>query len=417
MMIDTDKWQEIIVSLKKQKLRTGLTAFGVFWGIFMLVVLLGFGTGFGIKIETIFGDAKNIVAIWSSNSTQIPYQGFGKGRQIKLTQQDVNMLQQQIEEINMIDGVNRLGSAYVVHEKNSGSVFVSGSHANWEAIEFLRIIEGRYINKNDDKNLRKVAVIGSRTKEMLFKNGENPIGKNIDIKGVSFLIVGVYVTTNEDSNDEQQNTTIFIPNNTLRQTFNQMAEFEYLLAQPIESVTGTELQKKMHEILSEQKKVHPDDKGVFGIFNMEENYKRDKSLVTGIIGFSWLVAIGTIIAGVIGVGNIMLVVVKERTREIGLRKALGATPTKISLMIMQESLVITLVAGYSGLVAGVFTLELVKALLVKLGQGTGMFSSPYIDIGTAFTALCVLVFCGVAAAVLPAMKAAAVNPIIALQDE
>lgn len=151
--------------------------------------------------------------------------------------------------------------------------------------------------------------------------------------------------------------------------------------------------------------------------NSEQEYLQNKNLVNGIIGFSWMVAIGTIIAGVIGVGNIMLIVVKERTREIGLRKALGATPTNISLMIMNESLVITLVAGYTGLVAGVAILEVVKAVLINMGKGNGMFASPFIDIGTAFTALTVLVVIGALAALLPAIKAASVNPITALQDE
>lgn len=417
MMIDTDKWQEIIVSLKKQKLRTGLTAFGVFWGIFMLVVLLGFGTGFGIKMQNSYGDGKNIQYLWAANSTQLAYKGFGKNRQIIFTAEDVNAIKQYFPQLQLINGKNQLGAVYISRAKSSGSFNVEGSYAGWSAVEFLRVIDGRYINKNDDDNYRKVAVIGSRTKEMLFPDGTNPIGKVIDIKGVNFVIVGVYEVTYEDDNNQQLNTNIYIPNNTLRQAFNQSAAFNYLLYQPHLLIRGEEINKKIQEFVKERKNIHPDDKGVLGGYSMEEEYERQQSLVTGIIGFSWLVAIGTIIAGVIGVGNIMLVVVKERTREIGLRKALGATPTKISLMIMQESLVITLVAGYSGLVAGVFTLELVKALLLKLGQGTGMFSSPYIDIGTAFTALCLLVFCGVAAAVLPAMKAAAVNPIIALQDE
>lgn len=416
-MIDIDKWQEIISSLKKQKLRTGLTAFGVFWGIFMLVILLGFGTGFGLKIESVFGDAKNMLVIWSANSTQMPYKGLGKGRQINLIQEDVDAIREKLKNIKLIDGVNGLGSQYIVHNNNGGSFNVMGSHANWEAIEFLRIVEGRYINQLDEVDNRKVVVIGSRTKDILFKNDTNAIGKTIEIKGVSFRIIGIYATTSVDDSDQQQNTTLYLPNSTLRQSFNQMTEFQYLIYQPIDSVSAKDVDKQVRHLLSERKKIHPDDKGVLGGFSMEENYKRDKSLVVGIIGFSWMVAIGTIIAGVIGVGNIMLVVVKERTREIGLRKAMGATPTNISLMIMHESLVITLTAGYSGLVAGVFMLEAIKVILIKLGQGSGMFSSPYIDIGTAFTALCVLVFCGVAAAVLPAMKAAAVNPIIALQDE
>lgn len=415
-MIDMDKWQEIITSIKKQKLRTGLTAFGVFWGIFMLVILLGFGTGFGLKVKDSYGDGKNILYLWAANNTQLAYQGFGKGRQIKFTPEDVNFIKHNVPQLKTVNGINQLGSVYITHEKNSGSFNIQGTYADWQPMEFLRVINGRYINHQDDADDRKVAVIGSRTKEMLFPN-TNPIGKTIDIKGVTFLIVGIYEVIYENNNDQQLNTTIFIPNNTLRQAFNQSTEFSYLVYHPDSTVSSADVDKQVRELLKERKKIHPDDKGVLGGYSMDEEYQKQQSLINGIIGFSWMVAIGTIIAGVIGVGNIMLVVVKERTREIGLRKAMGATPTNISLMIMHESLVITLIAGYSGLVAGVFMLEAIKLILIKLGLGSGMFSSPYIDIGTAFTALCVLVFCGVAAAVLPAMKAAAVNPIIALQDE
>lgn len=177
------------------------------------------------------------------------------------------------------------------------------------------------------------------------------------------------------------------------------------------------VERTVKNFLYERKKIHPEDAGVIGGFNMEQNYQQNRSLITGILGFSWMVAIGTIIAGVIGVGNIMLVVVKERTREIGLRKALGATPTNISLMIIHESLFITLMAGYTGLAAGVLLLEGIKTLLLKLGQGGGLFASPYIDIQIALMALLVLVITGVLAALLPALKAASVNPITALQDE
>lgn len=419
-MIDLDKWQEIISSLRKQKLRTGLTAFGVFWGIFMLVILLGFGTGFGTNIEKIFGDAKNVILIWPSNATQLPYQGMGKGRRIALKQEDVDAVRQKISGVNMIDGKNNLGSwgaaQYTVYEKESGSFSVNGTHAGWESFEIITLIEGRYINELDEKEKRKVAVIGTRVKEVLFKNGKNPIGESITVNGVQFKVIGIY-KSREPGEGEETNGGIYLPNETLRHAFNQLDSFTMIFFTPKPGYDAHEVEKEVKKLIYERNKVHPDDAGVLGGFNMEDNYKQNQNLVNGIIGFSWMVAIGTIIAGVIGVGNIMLVVVKERTREIGLRKAMGATPANISLMIMHESLVITVIAGYSGLVAGVFLLEGIRALLVKLGQGDGIFASPFIDIGTAFMALTVLVITGVLASLLPAMKAASVNPILALQDE
>jgi putative ABC transport system permease protein len=419
-MFDWDKWQEILNSLHKQKLRTGLTAFGVFWGIFMLVILLGFGTGFGTKIENIFGDAKSVVIFWPSNTTQLAFEGLGKGRAIKFTQEDVEAIRQSIPSVNLVDGKNNLGNfgaaQYIVYGKESGSFSVSGTHAGWESFEFIKLIEGRYINALDEKEKRKIAVIGTRVKDVLFKSGVNPIGESIDIGGVKFKVIGIY-KSNEPDNSGQANGKIFLPNETLRQAFNQLDSFQVIFFSPKPGFSAFDMERDVKKLLYERKKIHPDDTGVIGGFNMEQNYEMNRGLVTGILGFSWMVAIGTIIAGVIGVGNIMLVVVKERTREIGLRKALGATPANISLMIIHESLVITLIAGYAGLAAGVLLLEGIRALLIKLGQGEGMFASPYIDINIAVMALAVLVVTGVLAALLPALKAASVNPITALQDE
>jgi len=420
-MWDLDKWQEIINSLRKQKLRTFLTAFGVFWGIFMLVILLGFGSGFGYKIQTTFGDAKNFVALWSANVTQLPYQGMGKGRRITLRDSDVDAIRQQLSDVKLVDGRNLLGgwgsAHYVVHAQASGSFGVVGSHQGWEALEFIRLNRGRFINHLDEIDKRKVAVIGTRVQEVLFAKDEDPIGKSISIQGVNFMVVGIYHSTDTGDNGQNANTQIYLPNASLRRAFNQMDAVNFIFVQPRPGVAAATLERQLVALLSERHRVAPEDLGVFSSFNMEEIYQQNMNLVSGIVGFSWLVAIGTIIAGVIGVSNIMLVVVKERTREIGVRKAMGATPLAISLMILQESLALTLVAGYAGLVVGVLLLELIKTLLLHLGLGEGMFASPYIDITTALAALLVLVLCGTFAALAPAFKAAAVNPIAALQDE
>jgi len=415
-MFDLDKWQEIANSIRKQKMRTALTAFGVFWGIFMLVLLLGFGSGFGNRVDRDFGAAKNVVVLFSSNPTQIPYQGLSKGRRINLTQDDIDAIKQNVNNLEIIDGRNMLGNKSVNYKKENASFRIMGTHPHWEGIEFIKVIQGRYINRLDEKQWRKVAVISERTKELLFKQGEEPLGESININGVYFVVVGIYKST-QVGNDDQDGGAIFLPNETLRRAFNAMDSFGNIIFTPKPGISAFDVEREVKKIIFERNKVHPDDTGVLGGFNMERYYQQNKGLVTGIIGFSWLVAIGTIIAGVIGVGNIMLVIVKERTREIGLRKAMGATPLNISLMILQESLVITLVAGYMGLAAGVFLLEGLTALFVAVGAGNNIFATPYIDIGTAMIALCVLVGCGVAAAVLPAMKAASVNPITALQDE
>lgn len=414
-MIDWDKWQEIVSSLRRQKLRTSLTAFGVFWGIFMLVILLGFGTGFGNNIDAQYGGIKNIIWIWSSGRTQLPYQGLGKGRNINITPEDVDALRQKTSRVQMVDGVNQINGQLAVHGTESGSFRLMGTHANWQGLMTLRVIEGRYINENDEREARKVAVIGTRVRDVLFKNEKNPLGKTIYVQGVYFQVIGIYKTTEADN--PFQSSSIYIPNDTLRLAFNSKEGFSFLIYEPREGYGGESVVNEVKRVLHEQKKIHPDDKGVIGTYDNGEDYKQDKNLVSGIIGFSWIVAIGTIMAGVIGIGNIMLVIVKERTREIGLRKALGATPLKISAMIMQEALFITLVAGYAGLAAGVFLLEGIKLLFISLGQADNRFAQPYVNINIALIALCVLVVAGVLAALIPALKAASVNPIVALQDE
>ena len=414
-MIDWDKWQEILNSLHRQKLRTTLTAFGVFWGIFMLVILLGFGTGFGNNVEAQYGGIKNIIWVWPSSKTQLPYQGLGKGRNINITQEDVIALRQKTSSVKMVDGVNEIDGQLVIHEKANGSFRLMGTHANWESVMTLRVIEGRYINENDEHETRKVAVIGTRVRDVLFKNEKQVLGKTIYVQGVYFNLIGIYKSTEPDN--PFQSSSIYIPNDTLRNAFSSKDGFSYLIYQPQDGQGGTQVVDEIKTVLQERKKIHPDDKGVIGTYDNGEDYKQDKNLVSGIIGFSWIVAIGTIIAGAIGIGNIMLVIVKERTREIGLRKALGATPVKISAMIMQEALFITVVAGYTGLVAGVLLLEGIKWMFVKMGQAESRFAHPFVDINMAFIALCVLVTAGVLAALIPALRAASVNPIVALQDE
>jgi putative ABC transport system permease protein len=416
--MDWDKWQEILNSLKKQKLRTGLTAFGVFWGIFMLVLLLGFGQGYSIKVDALFGERKNVVFLWSSNATQMAYKGLGKGRSILINDEDIAWAKKMVPGIHIIEGQNYLrGSQYVTHEKASGSFYVMGTHNGWAALQTNRVLEGRYVNSLDEKEFRKVAVIGTRVRDILFKNGASPLGKLIVIQGVNFQIIGVYESTQPDNGDTNQSIGIYIPNDSLRKTFNQMDRFRQLWIQPEAGYTTEDVERQVKQAIYERQKIHPEDLGVLQTYNSEAEYLQQKNLVEGVVAFSWIVAIGTIIAGVIGVGNIMLVVVKERTREIGLRKALGATPINICLMIMHESLVITIIAGYSGLVSGVLLLEFITGLLIRSGKGAGMFSTPYIDIATAFIALGVLVVAGVGASLLPAIKAAGVNPIVALQDE
>jgi putative ABC transport system permease protein len=421
MLIDTEKWQEIFLTLNQHKLRTALTAFGVFWGIFMLTVLLGAGKALENGVVEDFKEIPNSAWIWSQGPTQLAYQGLPIGRQIRLKADDVEAIKNNVASVGKIYAQNSVGiwggsPAYTVYKKNNGSFSIQGTHAGMGSIHQQKIIEGRYINEIDDSKRRKVAIIGTRVKEVLFEPGQNPVGADITLSGISFQVVGVYKSssTNPNSGEEEK---IYIPNDTLRYAFNQVDWVGSFVVIPKPGVHAAVAEADVKKYLFERNKVDPKDVGVLGSFNLQSEFDKIYGLFTGINVFSWVVAIGTIMAGAIGVGNIMLIVVKERTREIGLRKALGATPASIIGMIVQESVFITAVAGYFGLVVGVLLLEGINKMMEASGGSAGMFRNPEVDFNTAISAVVVLVISGLLASLMPAAKAASVNPIVALQDE
>ena len=421
MIIDTEKWQEIFKTLGQHKLRTTLTAFGVFWGIFMLTVLLGAGKGLENGVNDGFPRVSNMVWVWVQGNTQLPYQGMPIGRQITFKPEDVEAIEKNVPSVGFIRGQNSVGiwsgtPPYTVHKNKNGTFYVEGTHANMEKHNSLQILEGRGINEFDDREKRKSVIIGTRVRTQLFAESESPIGADITINGISFKVVGVFKSL-ASGNEQQEEEKIYIPNDTLRYAFNQVGWIGSFIIQPKPGLHARVVEEDVKKYLAEIKKVSPDDVGVFGSFNLQNEYEKIQGLFTGIAAFSWIVAIGTIMAGAIGVGNIMLIVVKERTREIGLRKALGATPASITGMIVQEAVFITTVAGYFGLVIGVLILEGIAKLLEAGGGKAGFFGKPEVDFATAFTALVVLVISGLLASLMPAAKAAGVNPIVALQDE
>lgn len=421
MFFDTEKWQEIFKTLSQHKLRTSLTAFGVFWGIFMLTVLLGAGKGLENGAIESFPRIANTIFIWPQGPTQVPYQGMPVGRNIRLEPGDVEAIAKNVSSVSMIKGQNSVGvwggsAPYTVYKSRNGGFSVQGGFERIEDIAALRVVEGRSINGFDEQQRRKVALIGRRVRDQLFTKGEKVVGSNITINGISFTVVGVYQSL-QRGNEQQEEERIYLPNDTLRYAFNQVGWVGNFVVIPKPGLQARIAEDEVKRFLAQRKKVSAEDRGVFGSFNLQEQFEKVMGLFTGMKIFSWVVAVGTIFAGAVGVGNIMLIVVKERSREIGLRKALGATPASIVGMIMQESLFITGIAGYSGLVVGALVLEGVARLLNASGGGNGFISHPEVDFKTAIVALVVLVVAGVLASLLPAAKAAAVDPIVALQDE
>jgi putative ABC transport system permease protein len=421
MLMDVDKWREIFNTLRRHKLRTTLTAFGVFWGIFMLTVLLGAGRGLENGVRNGFPRVANIVFVWSQGVTQMPYQGLPTGRQIQLQADDLEAVRKNVASVGMVKGENYVGfwggtPPYTVYKSKNGAFGVQGGFAGIEDIQTMRVVEGRSFDALDEQQRRKVALIGARVRDQLFRKDEPALRADLTINGISFEVIGVYRSLSP-GNQQQEEERIYVPNDTLRFAFNQVGWVGNLVVVPKPGVAASVVEADVKRFLAKRKRVDPNDKGVFGSFNLQNEYEKVQGLFAGMKGFSWVVAIGTILAGAIGVGNIMLIVVKERTREIGIRKALGATPASIVSMIIQESLFITAVAGYSGLVAGALLLETVAKALDARGGIPGFFSQPEVDFSTAMTALGVLMLSGVLASLMPAARAAAVNPIVALQEE
>jgi putative ABC transport system permease protein len=420
-MIDVEKWQEIFATLGRHKLRTTLTAFGVFWGIFMLTVLLGAGKGLENGVADGFPRVSNLVWLWSQGTTQIPHEGMPIGRWIRFEPADVDAIRKNVPSVGILQGQNNVGvwggsPPYTVHKNKNGAFSVQGGFEGVEDFNSMRITEGRSINALDVSERRKVALIGQRVRNQLFLPGETAIGSQITINGISLDVIGVFKSLS-NGQEQQEEERIYLPNDTLRYAFNQVGVIGNMVFTPREGVHAKVAEEDVKRYLAQIKKVSPDDKGVFGSFNLQNEHDKVQGLFTGIRVFSWIVAVGTIFAGVIGVGNIMLIVVKERVREIGLRKALGATPASIVLMIMQESLFLTAIAGYSGLVVGALLLEGVAKALEAGGGKAGFMGPPELEFGTALIALGVLILAGVLASIMPAAKAAAVNPIVALQEE
>lgn len=418
-MFDLDKWQEILNTVRKNKLRTFLTMFGVFWGIFMLLLLLGGGSGLRNGVERDFsGGAKNAVFTWSRKTT-MPYKGMKPGRWIRLNLSDVDYLRENLPEAELVLPRNQLGGYQdannVVRKNKTGAFSIYSAWPDAEKFAYREYPHGRWINQNDIDEGRKVCVIGLKVLSILFPEGGNPVGDYIRINGVYFKVVGVHKSRATGDDSDRDMSSIFVPFTAFQKVFNYGDIVGWMSILPKEGVEASIVEEKAKKLLRENHSIHPNDRAAMGSYNTEEDYLQIENLFAGINMFIWVVGIGTLLAGVIGVSNIMLIIVKERTKEIGIRKSLGATPWSIVSLIIQESVVITVLAGYGGLLLGTMLIEGINTAIK--GQDTGMFRNPEIDLGIALTALSVLIIAGALAGLIPARKAAAINPIEALRSE
>ncbi len=418
-MFDYDKWQEIFHTISKNKLRTALTMFGVFWGIFMLLVLLGSGAGLKNGVDRDFsGRAKNSIFMWTQRTT-MAHKGFQPGRWFRYNNSDREALLANIPEMGYLAPKNQLGGWQGANNVSRGaktSAFdVYGDYPDFQHLKYMKFPKGRFINDLDIKEKRKVVVIGKAALDVLFEPGEEPIGEYLKINGVFFEVIGVFESFATGQNKMQEESSLHVPFSTFQTAFNYGDRIGWFAMAPKDGIPVEVLEEKARKLLMERHNIHPEDVSAIGSFNLGKEYQKIQGLFTGINIFIWIVGIGTLLAGVIGVSNIMLIVVKERTKEIGIRKSIGASSWSIVSLVLQESIVLTAFAGYIGLLIGTGLLEMISSLLE--GQDTGMFTRPEIDFGIAIWSLVILVFFGALAGLIPARKAASVNPIEALRTE
>ena len=415
-MFSVDKWQEIFFTIKKNKLRTFLTAFSVAWGIFILVILLGVGTGLQRGVEYDFRDDA-INSIWiSAGQTSLPFKGMQPGRRWSLKTEDYLDIKNTVGGVEYATARFHCWGNFTVRYKNRYSSFrVRGVSPDMMYLENQTPIQGRYINELDLEEHRKVAVIGTKVVEGLFESGENPIGKWINVRGALYQVVGIYI----DKGDEGEMKNILIPLTTAQLAYNAKNSVHAIMytvgeASVKESIAMAD---KTRQMLSEKYRFDPSDQRAVYIGNNVENFQKFKNLFVGVKAFLWIIGLFTIIAGIVGVSNIMFIVIKDRRREIGIRKAIGAPPGSIVGLFLQESILITLAAGYVGLITGIGVIESMKWALIEFSVDAPYFREPEIDIFTAVTATILLVVSGAIAGYFPARKASNVNPIVALRDE
>ncbi len=417
MIFERDNWQEIMAGIRKNKLRTFLTMLGVFWGIFMLVIMLGSGNGLRNGVLKDFsGSATNSFFCWAQQTSKA-YEGLKPGRRFNFNLADVKALEQ-IKELDVVSPMNELGGYdgvnNVVRGLKTAVCKIQANLPNLAKIKEFKISKGRFINDLDEREKRKVCVIGPRVAELLFKKGETVIGQFIRVNGVYFKVIGLTKVASDGDEGRDDAILINIPFSTFQNAFNMGDVVGWFAIKSRDDISAEISEKRVMDILKQRHKISPLDEKAIGHWNMEVEFKKLEGLFLGIEILVWIVGIGTLLAGVIGISNIMLIIVKERTKEIGVKRALGAVPMQIIGQIMLEAVFLTSLAGYAGLLVGVLSLELLNSAIGESGE---MFSNPTIDFKVALSALLILILSGALAGLIPARKAVAIKPVEALRSE
>jgi putative ABC transport system permease protein len=398
-----------------------MTAFGVLWGIFILVILLAAGNGLenGIK-QGFSGMATNSMFMWAQTASQ-PYKGLPKGRRYNFKTDDVDAIKQQVPGLRFVSPRNQLGgfrgSNNVVRGLQTGAFNVYGDYPEIIQQQPMDITSGRFINYSDINEKRKVAIIGSGVQSALYDPGEEVIGSYIKINGVNFLVIGTYKKKGNNGDPEEMQKEIYVPFTSFSQAFNMGDIVGWMAITAQDDFSITNLKSQIFDVIKTRKTINPNDDRAVGNFDLYQEYSKINGLFTALNFVAYFVGILVLLSGIIGISNIMLIVVKERTKEIGIRRALGATPWSIRAQVLLESIFLTIISGMAGIVLASAVLWFVNYQLSGMDTSEMMFINPSVNIGVVFIALTILIVSGLLAGLIPAQNAIKVKPVEALRTE
>ena len=411
--------QEIYGTIKRNKLRTALTGFAVAWGIFMLIVLLGAGNGLLNAFEQQSGNmAMNSFQIWPGR-TSLPFQGLKEGRNIKLTEKELELTRQMDEHVTHASAITEQGGVSLSYKQDHVSTQLTGAMPNYPETNGLQLKEGRFINPLDIQERRKVIVLHEKTAEMLLGNEKSKaIGTHINASGIAYQIVGIYTTPMEEFSP-----TAYLPYTTLQLIYNKGDGVGSLvfLTKDITDLSGSEsFEKEYRTAISKVKQFDAQDRSAIWVSNRFKQYLQQQTAKDLLRTSIWVIGIFTLLSGIVGVSNIMLITVKERTHEFGIRKALGAKPSSILALIITESIAITTFFGYIGMIAGIAVTEYMNQIageqVLDIGMASAtVFANPTVDLHIAIQATLTLIIAGTLAGFFPARKAVMIRPIEALR--
>ena len=421
-MLSKDTWSEIIEALTANWFRTLLTAFGVLWGIFILVILLAAGKGLENGVKQGFGGmATNSMFMWSQTPSK-PYKGLPQGRRYNFKTGDVAAIKQNVPNLRFVSPRNQLGgfggANNVVRGLKTGAFNVYGDYPEVIQQEPMDITSGRFINYSDINENRKIAIIGEGVRTDMYEPGEDVIGSYLKINGVNFMVIGTYKKKgNNNRNAEEAQKQIFVPFTAFSQAFNMGETVGWMAITANDETSITELKSQVFDVIKSRHSIHPEDERAIGNFDLYEEFSKVNGLFVALKAVAYFVGILVLLSGIIGISNIMLIVVKERTNEIGVRRALGATPWAIRGQILMESIFLTIISGMAGIAMATGVIALINHQLDGMDTSEMMFTNPSVDLGVIFTALSILIISGLLAGLIPAQNAIKVKPVDALRTE